>query len=307
MMPLDDEEEVVRTEEPEDDAEFNEDLAQFADVAAEDDVEPSQVSEADESAGEEGEPAEAEPEEAPKVEPESDKVAEAPTETPAEPEAATEEPAPAPSPEQQPVATPEPPAAVPQPQQLPPQPSLEEQQAAFVAQRENAEKMLAEHYKLPTELAEGLDPDLAEALPRMGAKIFMDAVSHTLHQVTQILPQAVQGITAQQTTQHTLEDQFFEKWPGLREHADTVVRFGQSYRQLNPHASAEQFMEEVGTAVSVLQRIPLPNGEQPAAAPTEPTAPKFQPAAKAAPRGGSGKSDNMFTQLDSELFADEEV
>lgn len=306
-MPLDDEETVARTDEPEDDAEFNEDLAQFADTVEEAEAEPEPAEEADTaSAGEEGEPTETEPEEAPKVEPESDKVAEAQTETPAEPEAAEPEPAPVPPPEQQPVATPEPPAAAPvQPQ--PPQPSLEEQQAAFVAQRENAEKMLAEHYKLPTELAEGLDPDLAEALPRMGAKIFMDAVSHTLHQVTQILPQAVQTISAQQSTQHTLEDQFFEKWPGLREHADTVVRFGQSYRQLNPHASAEQFMEEVGTAVSVLQRVPLPNGEQPAAAPVEPTAPKFQPAAKAAPRGGNAKSDNMFTQLDSELFADEEV
>ncbi len=285
-----------------DEAEFDEDLAKLAVAPADDDEERASVSEEAPASGEEGEPAptkaEAKPE---KPEPEPAESAAAPDETP-EPAAPVEAPVtPAPAPEQQPVVAPVQPAVVEQPQ---PQISAEEAQKAYAAQREKAVTAIAERYTLPKELAENLDPELVEVLPRLGAEIFMDAVSQTLQQMTQILPAAVQQISQSQTSFAAREVEFFEKWPGLTNHADKVVQFGQAYRQINPAATADEFMQEVGAAVSVAMKVPIP-GESVPAAPEETPAPKFQPAAKSSPRGVVAKSGNMFEQLDSDLFADE--
>jgi hypothetical protein len=284
-------------------AEFDEDLAQFADEPAEDE-DRSSVTEAAPAAGEEGEPASPKAEAEPAAEPaEEAESAAAPEATPAEEAVAPAEAAPeAPAPEQPPAVEPTPPVVAEQPQ---PQATAAEVQEAIAAQRTAAEEMLSQHYALPTELAEGLDPEIAEFIPKLGAKIFMDATTHVLQQVTQMLPVAVQQINTSQNTAAGFEDQFFTRWPALREHADRVTQFGAAYRQFNPQATPEQFIQEVGAQTSVALRVPIP-GEAPAA-PAEAAPVPFQPAAQAAPRAGKAESKTMFEQLDDDLFADEAV
>jgi hypothetical protein len=291
----------------EDEVQFDEDLEGLADESVDEDrtsVSEGPKAKAEEAPTEEGEPEQKDAEvDKAEEKPEEAAPAEAAEATKVEPEA---EPAPvaptAPEPVQPPVEPPAPPVAVEQPV---PQVSAEEAAAAQAKQRENAEGMLAEHYALPKELADGLDPEIAEYIPKLGARIFMDAVSHTLQQVQQMLPTAVNNIANARTHTDTLEDQFFEKWPALREHGEKVQQFGMAYRQVNPTATPEDFMNDVGAQVHVALRIPIAEAAAAQADPVEASPTKFVPAAKSSPRGAPAKQPGMFEQLDEDLFADE--
>lgn len=231
---------------------------------------------------------------------------EAPAQQPATTEApaASTEPQPAPV---QPAAPPEPVAQAPEaaPATTPPAENIQE---VFTDWRTKTEDLLAQHhYALSAEDMARLDTEPQEIIPRLLSKVYLDAVSASISQVVQYLPQMVRQVNEQHAVNSQSENAFFERWPDLKQHQQTVISIGQVYRQRNPQATAEQFINEVGAAAMVSLRLDPSKGQAPASQPAQ--AAPFVPAAQS-PQGGAPKAappSNIFTQLDQEFSFEEDM
>lgn len=172
--------------------------------------------------------------------------------------------------------------------------------------RKETENVLAtQHYALKPEEIEELDTNPGEFLSRKMAKVYLDAVTATLTQVTQFLPRMIQDVNQQSVQSNQNEEQFFQRWPKLKEHQQAVLRTAAVYRQLNPSASMEDFINEVGAQTMVALRIPPEEQQQQVngkgnGVPVR-TAP-FKPAASSPPGGASPpQQKNLFDQLNDEF------
>jgi hypothetical protein len=96
------------------------------------------------------------------------------------------------------------------------------------------------------------------------------------------LPNLVEGVLRAKEANEASENAFFEAYPQLdknnREHTDLLLRLGHQYRAVNPQASQEAFINEVGAMAMVSLKInPQPTTPQPPAEPTtEPHVPPAQ-------------------------------
>lgn len=239
---------------------------------------------ADEAGDDEG----AEAEEAPTEEP--PKPASTPNAVEAAPEADPSKPTPpAPTPE-----APPPPAAAQPAQPTPePQPELSPEQVheRFRQYREEAITLLTEkHYNLSADqVKEIVDPEtgmvngekLAKTVSRVASQVYMDVVTAAMGQMVQNLPALIHRYNEARQTSQNHEAKFFEAWPDLKDHRDVVIRIGTAFRQANPKASLEQFVQEVGaSAMIALRKTPTARPIVPAATP----APQpFRPAAASRP------------------------
>lgn len=181
----------------------------------------------------------------------------------------------------------------------------EQTQERYVTWRKETEELLTkQHYALKPEQIDELDQNPGEFISRMMSKVYLDAVTAVTTQVVQSLPGMVRQINEQAVGSDANEGQFFERWPKLKEHKDTVLRFGAVYRQLNPSTSMDDFINEVGAQAMVALRIPPDGVEVPNGGPPVRVAP-FKPAAQT-PAGGAPivKDTNVFSQLADEFDED---
>lgn len=158
------------------------------------------------------------------------------------------------------------------------------------------ERLANEVYKLTPEEAQALEEDPGEALktmvPKALSRVHIEAQQAAMMQIARILPELVQHVTQQQQQAQTFEQKFFERWPQLKDHRQEVLKIGQAYRQFNPSASPEDFIEQVGVMAAASLKLPLQ--EEP------PTPQPFQPVAsragvsKPAP---TPKPSNIFEEL----------
>lgn len=171
--------------------------------------------------------------------------------------------------------------------------------------RGDTEDVLAEKYSLTEEMAEELEVDASKAIPRLMAKVYVDAVSATVGHIVANMPQLLETALAGRERNTSAETEFFAVWPQLvgSEHSEILSRFGVSYRTLHPGASKAEFIRDVGAQAMVALRIPVeakaPVAEEIAPAP-------FVPAAASAPAGLKRTPANPFTAL-SDSFDDEEL
>ncbi len=172
--------------------------------------------------------------------------------------------------------------------------------------RGETEDILAEKYALTDEMAEELEVDAGKAIPRLMAKVYVDAVSATVGHIVANMPQLLETALAGRERNSTAETEFFEVWPQLvgSEHSEILSRFGVSYRTLHPDATKEQFIRDVGAQAMVALRIPV-EAKAPVAEAEAAVAP-FVPAAASAPAGLKRTPANPFTAL-SDSFDDEEL
>jgi len=189
------------------------------------------------------------------------------------------------------------------------QPAAQAQTPEQIAQRYSqwrgqTEDLLAKHhYAFTQEQIDEMDVNPGEFISKAMSRVYLDAVTATLTQVTQHLPRMVEQINQQAANSVKSEDTFYERWPKLKDHADTVLRVAAVYRQLNPTASTEDFVNEVGAQTMVALRLTpedmgiqtqKPNGKQ---------APAFRPASST-PAGGAqspAQTPNIFAQLADEF------
>lgn len=146
--------------------------------------------------------------------------------------------------------------------------------------RANALVELEKDFTISEEDAQTLVTEPEKVLPKLAAQIYMVAYENATKSVMAALPQMIRQTTSQQAAAESATKTFYEKWDKLdssnKKHSETVARIATVYRQVNPMATAEQFIAEVG-AQSLLA-LGIPFAEIIDSPPVE-TPPAFQPAA----------------------------
>lgn len=228
----------------------------------------------------------------------------------------TQEPAPAVT---EPPAAVEPVAEVPPPGQEAPVAAQEEQPAPVPASepapppeemvqvfndwREKTENLLADHhYNLSQEQIDEFNAEPQRMIPKLMAKVYLDAVSAAIGQLTTHMPRLVRLVNEQDRANNEKEDMFFSQWPDLKQHRETVLKIGQAYRTQNPTASVEDFVTQVGAMAMVSLKLDPTRHMPTAPAAAQPFVPASQ-----TPQGGTPRpvqTTNVFSQLAEEFEED---
>lgn len=144
--------------------------------------------------------------------------------------------------------------------------------------RGNAEKALAEGwYNLSDEQLSEFEANPREFLPRMAARVYLDAVTAATNVLARNLPTIIDNHFATRNATDAAEARFFAQWPGLKEKSGDVIRFAKSYRHLNPNADEATFIRDVGAQVAVALGIPAEKARAQAAAVAPTATPTAQP------------------------------
>jgi len=153
------------------------------------------------------------------------------------------------------------------------------------------------------------EPD--KVFARIMGHSYLDMYDTMMTNLTQQMPGRVAELIEMQQKAQTYEQQFYERWPQLREAASDQEKLGviqrtvEAYRKVNPDAPVEQAIEEAGAMAMVSLRIPVE--EKKAEAPQEKEA--FTPAspgASATPPPKETKPTNPFEILAQEFLEDDE-
>lgn len=212
------------------------------------------------------------------------------------------------APAQQPQATP---PELPKAQETTPEPSAEPQPTAepvvdLNAQRSTLRTTLVQRYALNEEMAEKALTDPGSVLPELAADLQLNVTEAVTYGIMSILPQILEQHLKQREVTQQGEAAFFGKWKDLNtpQGRQAAQQFGAAFRNLNPKASAQEFIEKVGAAAML--SLGLNPGVQ-EAPPSVPTA--NLPPPPAAPGGASplprpAGSTNKFAVLAEELISD---
>lgn len=227
------------------------------------------------------------------------------------------------------VATPQPVAPVVTPQAQPvvaPEPAPAVQDPTVLARenyqrfRSEAETALANaHYALQPEVLERFAQNDFSDIPKMMAKVYMDAYTAAIAHVNTHFPSMLESTSQVKSVEAKHEESFFAAWPqlNLKDHGEDIKRYGTVYRQMNPTATPEEFIRDVGAQVIVAKRIPYNqaapiapsngNGIPPAPIAPAPAAVSPRPFTPASGRSGgspptpAAKAKNPFEQLSEDV------
>lgn len=260
-----------------------------------DDVEPN-LGEALASPGVQEAVSEADPPPAPAAQPAQTQTPPQPAVTAPPPSQQTTPPQPAPQPEATAQPTPQQPADGPE---------------AFLSQvNANREALIdsmakSPQFQLSEAEAAAFEEDPIGFLPRYTAKMFMTTYTAAVSKALEMVPHLVQRHLDATKANTSAEDTFYGAWKQIDrvKHADTVNRFALAYRQLNPQATQEQLIQDVGTMV--VTRLGLgaaPANGAPPARTLQP--PPFRPAG-GAPRGQPAQVvEDIFSGLGQDFEED---
>lgn len=145
----------------------------------------------------------------------------------------------------------------------------EEQEARLAEFFQESEALLAkEVYQMTEEQAQAFEDNPQAELPKLAARLHMQVLQASVLRVAQLLPELVSNIQQQQSAAQTTEQKFYEAWPDLAESREVVQRIGSVYAQMNPNATVEDFIKDVGAQAMVatgkLDALQQPQKEQPA-------------------------------------------
>lgn len=207
------------------------------------------------------------------------------------------EPAPAPAP-----AAPEPPK--PQPTEAELAKKMQEDEAKFDAE-------LSKLYALDEATADKFLTEPQVVVPSLAAKLHKEVLRAAVNGILAEVPRVIEAYHERREASARNEKAFFDAWPQLKDHRNTVLSYLTVYRQSNPMADLQTTIRDVGAMASVALRIPVPG--TPAAAPTPPPpAPAPSPAFQPALPGGGGRPVTQpqpktgFEALVEEVIADGE-
>lgn len=221
------------------------------------------------------EPAEPPSKEKPAVEPEVPEE-EPPKEEPPEEVAPTEEP-----------AAEEPPAEVhlPEPQ---PEITLEEYNKQMADFREKALPELEKTYAVSAEDVDEFQTNPGEVLSRLASQLHFNIYTSLYSAVISQLPGVMNQVNSASQQSNELETAFYAKWGKLKDpsHKAVVDRTVRAYRQLNPKADADTFINEAGLLAMSAAGLPLEVDVQPVGGEETPPAAKKKGVKPAAPGSG---------------------
>lgn len=168
-------------------------------------------------------------------------------------------------------------APVQQAPQHPPQvPQPPPQQIDVARMREQWLENLSQRYQLTEEQAEKLMEDPRAVLPRLAAQVHAQAMQEAMAYQQRAIPELVRRQIQNDQSYARAQDEFFQKWPGLRGREAEVTRVAVAYRSMNPQASYADTIEGVGRMAHAMLNIPAeapPQAQQTAAPPLRPPRP----------------------------------
>jgi hypothetical protein len=164
----------------------------------------------------------------------------------------------------------QPQSATPSAQQAPPVQQLTQEaqpQAEQPAQPSNAEEVrqrllaeIAKRYTVNDEMAAQLMTEPGKVLPQIAASLYLDVVSAALNLLVQQLPQMI----GQYMTARSAEEQFFERWPELRDpkYHKAIREVALALQSAEPNLTPEQARERIGATVMAMYGL-APNAPRP--------------------------------------------
>jgi len=231
----------------------------------------------------------------------------APTETPAveTPTAETETPAEPATPEQTPPVE-EPPTAVQQPEESPAETPAEP--VDYAKMRADAATEIQERYALSEEDVQLMTTEPEKVLPKMASRLYMDVFENVTQGIMGAIPGMIQQTILSQEAVRQADNAFYGKWNGKldagnNDHKAMVDRVGAVYRQVNPNATKDQYIAEVGAQVLMALGIPFQDIVDAPAGDVIPPVTPATPAAITPPT--TPRKMNQFESL-SEEFLDED-
>lgn len=142
--------------------------------------------------------------------------------------------------------------------------SDDEAASLFTEWRDTTENLLAEHvYKMTEDQVAELNENPAAYIPKAMSRVYLDSISAAFQQFTIYLPRMVDQVLEMKEKNSKNENDFFSAWPELAKHEkgkETVLRLGAAYRQANPGATTEEWINEVGAQAMVTLRLTPTNG-----------------------------------------------
>lgn len=209
------------------------------------------------------------------------------------------------APEPQPEVPPQP-QPQPAPQQPAPQQPTAEQIAAQQKQlRDQYRNEVMRHYALSEEDATKFISQPEEIFPQIMANLHVNVVDAVMTGVLRQFPALLQQYSSQRDAYESGMERFFSKWrdKGLdpAQHKQKVERAIGLYAQMNPQATEEEIINNVGAMVLIAEGITPPQSETPAAPAKPPAQPRVPPGKTGSTTPQARKSDNIFTLIAEEL------
>ncbi len=114
-------------------------------------------------------------------------------------------------------------------------------------------------FQLSQQEKDALETDAVGAIPKLLARVYFEAATTALNQLSSHAPRLIEQITGNLRTVNAAEDQFYSKWPsiqrGEKSHTDAVQMAANMFRQSNPNATQEQAIDVVGRMVTSMLNL----------------------------------------------------
>lgn len=156
--------------------------------------------------------------------------------------------------------------------------------------RQQVVENLSQNYQLSDEQADQLLEDPNKVIPQLLAEAHTNAYEAVMRQLQETLPSMMEQVETQRQQRQSAEEQFFSRWPKLKNHRDRVAQLAKAYRQANPKATTEQLIQDVGAQAHIALGIhPSEESEGQGKKDAEPSGPKggYAPAPGAAASTGA--------------------
>lgn len=158
-------------------------------------------------------------------------------------------------------------------------------------------------FQLSREDVEALETNAVDVIPKLLARAVVRSQQMFLESMSRSVP-AMMGRQVEALRRNAAgQNKFMARWPQLREHSELVNRLAITYRQMNPRASLDQMVEELGPIALMTAKLPLqPPGQpqnpvaQPGPAAANGVRPP-QPSPFVPAMGGPGQSPNVGAEV----------
>lgn len=173
---------------------------------------------------------------------------------------------------------------------------------AYQTWRDKSKSTLAEtSFKLSEEDAQALQDEPEKVLPRLAAEVYMTTLENVTVAVQQAIPAMIENVLTFRTEVQKKTDEFFGAWPNLKDHHAKAMEIGKQWRALNPTASVEDFIKNVGPLAHQMLGVPLHTVQAAPPAPKVTSLPPHVPLAGGAttrvPANKGNGSGNIFEEL----------
>lgn len=144
-----------------------------------------------------------------------------------------------------------------------------------------------QEFRLSEADIEAINTDVVTAVPKLLARTFVRAQASAMAQMDRVVPAMIDRYLKVDRARGESEAKFYSKWPALNKasHGKMVDRYAATYRQMNPTATMEQMIDDLGpvimAAAKVQPVVAAPqngSGLPQTGARKTPPAPPFQPA-----------------------------